>query len=138
MSDESGQSEQQNETTTATTTSDKWGDSISPDRQAELQGYLDRWQAETGHGKGSEPFAGVRLTGADVFWLAEQSGHNEDGGSVPSRTWPAHRTDTLIRSSPFSTQDRLLWQCLLLTQGCEHAAWTYSRKYWGETLYVGL
>jgi hypothetical protein len=29
----------------------RWGDLISPERQAELQGYLERWQAETDHGE---------------------------------------------------------------------------------------
>ena len=85
MSDESGHSEQQSETTTATTTGDKWGDPISSERQAELQGYLDRWEAETDHGEHKGPFdngphrPGVLLNGADVSWLAEQSGRDEIG-----------------------------------------------------------
>jgi hypothetical protein len=29
------------------TSSDAWGDPISEERQAGLQGYLDRWKAET-------------------------------------------------------------------------------------------
>jgi uncharacterized protein YjbI with pentapeptide repeats len=58
----------------------KWGDPISTERQVELQEYLDRWQAETDHGEREGPFHGVgmRLTGADVSWLAEQSGRNEN------------------------------------------------------------
>lgn len=58
---------------------------ISAERQAELQGYLDRWQAETDHGDCKGPFdnapdqEGVSLTGADVSWLAEQSGRDAFG-----------------------------------------------------------
>jgi Pentapeptide repeats (8 copies) len=68
----------------------KWGDPISPERQAELEGYLDRWQAETDHGERKGPFDrepgadyGIRLTGADVFWLAELSGRDIHG-EVPN------------------------------------------------------
>ena len=57
----------------------KWGDRISPDRQAELQGYLDRWKAETDHGDRMGPFAQVQLTGADVFWLAKRSRRDKKG-----------------------------------------------------------
>jgi hypothetical protein len=51
----------------------RWGDPISKERQAELQGYLDRWEAETNHGERKGPFAGTRLNGADVFWLATRA-----------------------------------------------------------------
>ncbi len=82
MSDEQRQQVQvaQAEAQPAETTGDHWGDPISEERQAELQGYLDRWQAESDHGERTGPFGagpgkwGVALTGADVFWLAEQSG----------------------------------------------------------------
>jgi uncharacterized protein YjbI with pentapeptide repeats len=64
----------------------RWGDSISEERQAELQSYLDRWAAETEHGERVGPFDnhpdeffGVPLTGADVSWLAEQSGRDGIG-----------------------------------------------------------
>jgi uncharacterized protein YjbI with pentapeptide repeats len=57
----------------------RWGDPISEERQAELQGYLDRWEQETDHGERRGPFDkqagehwGMELTGADVFWLAER------------------------------------------------------------------
>ncbi len=49
----------------------------------ELQGYLDRWQAEADHGERKGPFADVALTGADVHWLAKQSEHSEFD-SVPN------------------------------------------------------
>jgi len=70
----------------------RWGDAISVERQVELQGYLDRWAAVTDHGERRGPFdrggSGDEerrpyLTGADVFWLAEQSGRLEYGG-VPN------------------------------------------------------
>jgi uncharacterized protein YjbI with pentapeptide repeats len=50
----------------------RWGDPISEERQAELQGMLDAWAAPgTNHGNRKGPFDTVRLTGADVFWLTE-------------------------------------------------------------------
>lgn len=64
----------------------KWGDPISPERQAELQRRLDAWAAEQDHGEHKGPFhitladtladlsSSLRmgLTGADVYWLAAQ------------------------------------------------------------------
>lgn len=72
-------SEQQSEAATATETGDKWGDPISPERQ----GYLDWWEAETNHGQRTGPFDNVQLTGADVHWLANQSGYDALDG-VPN------------------------------------------------------
>jgi hypothetical protein len=57
----------------------KWGDPISSERQAELQGYLDRWQAKADHGDRKGPFAQVQLTGADVYWLAKRSRRDRRG-----------------------------------------------------------
>ena len=51
----------------------------SQERQAELQGYLDRWQTELDHFERKGQFYNVELTGADVCWLAEQSVRDEDG-----------------------------------------------------------
>jgi hypothetical protein len=91
MSDEqiAGQATTAPVTTQETKTpSDAYGQPISEERQAELQGYLDRWQAEADHGERQGPFdhgpymKGVWLTGADVSWLAEQSGYN-NFGQVP-------------------------------------------------------
>jgi uncharacterized protein YjbI with pentapeptide repeats len=66
----------------------RWGDPISEKRQAELQGYLDRWSAETDHGERKGPFdkesgqnTGVSLTGADVSWLDQQ--RRTDAGTAP-------------------------------------------------------
>jgi hypothetical protein len=62
MSDEQRRQEQeriqvaQAEAQPAETTGDRWGDPISAERQAELQGYLDRWAAETDHGERAGPF----------------------------------------------------------------------------------
>src|SRR5260221_11372319 len=80
----------------AETTGDRWGDPISEERQAELQDYLDRWQAETEaeHGERKGPFAGVPLTGADVFYLAARTlvGTNaRGGGASPTRLEPGPR-----------------------------------------------
>lgn len=52
----------------------KWGDEISDERKAELQQYLQTWEQETDHGERRGPFDGIKLTGEDVFWLAELSG----------------------------------------------------------------
>lgn len=86
MSDASGQSDQGQPQEQASAVAEKWGDPISPERQAELQGYLDRWEEETDHGERKGPFyklpgkdLGVSLTGADVGCLAEQLGPDEDG-----------------------------------------------------------
>jgi hypothetical protein len=57
----------------------KWGDPISPERRAELEGYLDRWQAETDHGDRKGPFAHVQVTGGDVYWLAKRSRRDRRG-----------------------------------------------------------
>ncbi len=61
----------------------KWGDPISEERQAELQGFLDAWNAPgADHGERKGPFDRTRLsdeeqrrlplTAAEVFWLAER------------------------------------------------------------------
>lgn len=63
---------------------DGWGQPISAERQIELQAMLDAWNAPgTDHGNRKGPFDGVRLSGAGVSWLAEQSGRREHG-EVPN------------------------------------------------------
>src|SRR5215470_13496888 len=61
----------------------RWGDPIGEERQAELQGILDQWDAETDHGNRKGPFDRAhwkgRLTGAEVSWLAERV-RDEIGG----------------------------------------------------------
>jgi pentapeptide repeat protein len=58
-----------------------WGQPVSAERQAELQSALDAWNTpNTDHSKRKGPFDGVPLTGADVFWLAVTSRHDEFGG----------------------------------------------------------
>jgi uncharacterized protein YjbI with pentapeptide repeats len=91
-------SEQQDPTATTTTTQEtrqsacphpeavgeRWGDPISEERQAELQGYLHAWIApNANHGEHEGPFARVTLTGADVSWLAGRK-RPEEYGLVPS------------------------------------------------------
>jgi hypothetical protein len=74
---------------TAQPTPDAWGQPITPKRQAELQDILNAWNApdaDRGERKGpfdvggwsydSEGRIRLHLTGADVFWLAEQSGRD--------------------------------------------------------------
>src|SRR5690349_286876 len=78
-------SEQQNQQTTTTmqatamsacphpeAVGKRYGDSISEERQAELHGYLNRWEKERDHGGRRGPFQDVELTGADVYWLANR------------------------------------------------------------------
>jgi hypothetical protein len=65
----------------------RWGDPLSVERQAELQGHLDRWETETDHGDRKGPFdsgpgqtnSDLWLTGADVSWLAARGGRDEYG-----------------------------------------------------------
>jgi hypothetical protein len=70
-------------TQAAETPNNAWGQPINAQRQAELQGYVDRWQAETDHGGRKGPFDRIELAGADVYWLAEQSGRTGEG-QVPN------------------------------------------------------
>jgi len=53
--------------------SDAWGQPIGEERQADLQTLADQqreWAAKSEQERGESDFRGVRLTGADVFWLA--------------------------------------------------------------------
>lgn len=55
---------------------DAWGDDIPPERQAELDALAERqreWAAQPESERGDSAFEGVRLTGADVFWLAARA-----------------------------------------------------------------
>lgn len=47
-----------------------WGDPIDETRKQELWARLRAWWDEADHGERKGPFAGERLTGAEVFWLA--------------------------------------------------------------------
>ena len=92
MSDEQRQHEQQVQAAQTQPKKPKaaWGDPISEDRQQELLGMLTAWDApNANHGERKGPFdrsgltfeeqQRVQLTGADVSWLAEQSGCDQDG-----------------------------------------------------------
>jgi uncharacterized protein YjbI with pentapeptide repeats len=46
-----------------------WGESVTKRRAVELEGTLSEWQQERDHGERRGPFDGIRLSGADVFWL---------------------------------------------------------------------
>ncbi len=58
---------------------DRWGDPITPKRQAELEETLRQWEEEAGHRDRPGPFAGKELTGAEVFWLAALALANRRG-----------------------------------------------------------
>ena len=102
MSNESGQREHKQ----TKEQPPKWGDPISLERQAKLQGYLDRWETETDHGKRKGPFdsgsiaeSGIQLTGADISgWQSRRYLHL----SVVSRTLQLIHCQTVlpIISSP--------------------------------------
>ncbi len=63
----------------------KWGDPISAERRAEMQGILDAWDAPAAdHGDRKGPFDRAPLTGADVFWLAERMRTHDVFHSVPN------------------------------------------------------
>src|SRR5579883_2322968 len=49
---------------------DAWGDPVTAARAGFLSGHLQHWKNKTGRGDRRGPFDGMRLTGADVFWLA--------------------------------------------------------------------
>jgi len=75
----------------------RWGDPISEERQAELQGDLDlwvwEWKNQRNHHGRRGPFdkrpdqigTGKQLTGADMFWLAERAGRSSALGG-----WATH------------------------------------------------
>jgi uncharacterized protein YjbI with pentapeptide repeats len=50
----------------------RWGDPVSVERQLELEQWLGQWASATASERNARngPFAGVVLTGADVFWLS--------------------------------------------------------------------
>jgi uncharacterized protein YjbI with pentapeptide repeats len=56
-----------------------WGDDIREERKAELEQRLQAWEREADHGERKGPFVyapgefNLRLTGADVFWLAART-----------------------------------------------------------------
>ena len=61
---------------------ERWGRPISEVRQAELRRMMDSWNASnTDHGGRSGPFYRKPLTGADVFWLAEEIARDESGSA---------------------------------------------------------
>jgi hypothetical protein len=108
MSDEQRQPEQQVQVAAAEQPSDKWGDPISEERQAELQGHLDQWKREQYHGERRGPFDGMQLTGANIFHLwfrvgAAPRGHYgpTTGGSVarPSGSVWCHSSVPVARST---------------------------------------
>jgi uncharacterized protein YjbI with pentapeptide repeats len=108
-------SEQQSQTTTAVAqitgnscphpeaVGKRWGDEITPERQAQLQRILDQWAQETDHGERKGPLdyyghsstekewlAWARsdefwyLTGADMYWLAFQTEVDTYDGTFPN------------------------------------------------------
>ncbi len=52
---------------------DAWNDDITGERKAELEAVLQAWAHDADHGEKRGPFDGIKLTGADVFWLAARS-----------------------------------------------------------------
>ena len=50
-----------------------WGEFPPLERCGELKRMLEAWDQETNHKGRSGPFSEVKLTGADVFWLAERT-----------------------------------------------------------------
>jgi pentapeptide repeat protein len=74
-------------------TGGRWGDAIGEARKAELQALLATWDAD--HGERPGPFARVRLSGADVFWLAIRAlaGPKGDPGRAEERLRRAAEDD---------------------------------------------
>jgi uncharacterized protein YjbI with pentapeptide repeats len=57
---------------------EKWGEFPPSERQAELKQRLQAWDQEDDHSLLCGPFAGFKLTGADVYWLAAHAAGNGD------------------------------------------------------------
>jgi hypothetical protein len=74
--------------TSGITTSD-FVKKISEERQAELRGYLGQWAAETDYGERLGPRVGMKLSDADVSWLADRFGRESRGMAKqrPISTW---------------------------------------------------
>src|SRR5262249_19080274 len=58
-----------------------YGTPLGPERQRELQGYLDKWHDQSDHGWRKGPFHGVTLREADLSWLAARV--RTASGNVP-------------------------------------------------------
>jgi uncharacterized protein YjbI with pentapeptide repeats len=76
------------------TTGIAWGDAISAERASELEALLRRWEEGSDRHDRAGPFARVRLTGADVFWLASRARSEISTGGA-ARTQQA---DSLTRA----------------------------------------
>ena len=64
---------------------DWWGDPISAERQAELDALAVQqrtWAEQPAEARGDSPLGGVRLTGAEVFWLAKRALAGPDGDAA--------------------------------------------------------
>ena len=87
MSDENRQGEQPEEQ------APKWGDPVSPERQAELDALAVRqrtWAAQPEATRGDSPLKDVRLTGADAFWLAKRALAGPEGDAHALATAETH------------------------------------------------
>jgi uncharacterized protein YjbI with pentapeptide repeats len=69
---------------------DAWGESITKQQADVLEAILQAWEAEKEHEERRWPFAiyqsvwnGVKLTGADVFWLATRTDKSSHRENVP-------------------------------------------------------
>lgn len=60
---------------------DAWGDDITDERKTTLEDLLRAWELQADHGDAMGAYERVKLTGADVFWLAARSlaGGDDDG-----------------------------------------------------------
>lgn len=68
--------------TTTESTGIAWGDDISPERLVELKEMFERqkiWVAQLDRNVNQSVFKDVKLTGADVFWLAALALNDPDG-----------------------------------------------------------
>ncbi len=83
---------------------DKWGDPISEQRQAELKWLAERqreWVGQPEATRGDSVFKGVQLTGADVLWLAEDSGRGD---------WTAERRKYVGSTRSAILHESHLWE----------------------------
>lgn len=69
MRDESSQQQQKFQATSAESIGYRWGESISEERNVELKERIADYMRDS-QSEAMSPFVGVKLTGADLMWLA--------------------------------------------------------------------
>src|SRR5262245_44407151 len=83
----------------ARTTGIAWGDAISAERASKLEALVRRGEESGNHHRRAGPFAQVRLSGADGFWLATRA-RNEGSVATAAPTQPADDLTPAVDHAP--------------------------------------